>query len=204
MKPVVFAIAVVIASASAMAQDARRQPGAHTHGEGRLTVAVQGSQLEIGLEVPASDIVGFEHAPRTAAQKKAVADAKTRLAKPGDLFKLSPEAGCKLVSSGVEVHGAAAGAAKAGAHAGHSHGKAAQAESKVADKPADAAAEHSEFHATYALDCANPDKIRSINLGYFKAFARAEKLGVIVIGPAGQTQGEATRAKPVFDLGAKP
>lgn len=208
MKPIALAIALLAASAPALAQEARRQPGAHTHGEGRLAIGIQGTQLGIELEAPANDIVGFEHAPSTAAQKKAIADAKARLAKPGDLFKLSAEAGCKLVSANVEVHGATAGAVKAGAHAGHNHGhnnaKAAPAEAKVAGTAAHAPAEHSEFHVTYTLDCASPGKLRSIDLGYFKAFARAGKLAVTVIGPAGQTQGEATRAKPVFDLGTKP
>ncbi len=194
---VVFALG----STFAEAQDARRQPGAHTHGEGLLAIAIDGNRLQMELEAPASDIVGFEHTPKSAAQKKAITDAKARLAKPGDLFKLSAETGCKLVSANVEVLGAAAGAAKAGAHAGHSHGKAAQGEAKAADTAADAATQHSEFRATYALDCANLAKLRSITFEYFNAFKRAERLVVTLIGPTGQTRGEVTPAKPVLDIG---
>lgn len=200
-RTVAVLLAFALGSTLANAQDTRRQPGAHTHGEGLLAIAIDGNRLQLELEAPASDIVGFEHSPKTAAQKKAIADAKARLAKPGDLFKLSPDAACKLVSANVEVLGAAAGAAKASAHAGHSHGKAAQGEAKAAEQSADAGVQHSEFRATYALDCATPAKLRSISFDYFTLFKRAEKLDVTVIGPQGQTRGEATRAKPVFDFG---
>ena len=51
----------------------------HQHGVGQLNVAIQGDHVEIELETPGADIVGFEHPPRTAEQKKAVQDAATTL-----------------------------------------------------------------------------------------------------------------------------
>ena len=107
--------------APAVAQEARRQLDAHAHGEGRLAMAIEGPRVEMELKVPASDIVGFEHAPSNAKQRQAIADAKKRLAKLADLLVLPNEAGCKLTSAKVEVIGAAAGSGKAGHKHGHSH-----------------------------------------------------------------------------------
>ncbi|MDX2155375.1 MAG: DUF2796 domain-containing protein [Hyphomicrobiaceae bacterium] len=193
--------AALIAAAAlpAMAQDARRQLEAHAHGQGRLGVAIDGSRVEIELEAPASDIVGFEHAPANAKQRKAIADAKAVLARADNVVRLSPEAGCKLISAKVEVIGAAAGKPDAHGHKGHGHAHAdAKPQANGAATPAEA--QHSEVHATYALDCQAPGNIRTLAFEYFKRFKAAAKLDVTVIGPKGQARVEASREKPVVDL----
>ena len=176
------------------AEQPRRQLDAHAHGEGRLAIAIEGGRVEMELEAPASDILGFEHAPKTAAQRKALADAKRRLQTLAGLLVLPAAAGCKLATAKVEVIGAAAGG-KAHAHDhGHDHGK---------DKKAETASSHdahSEFKATYALACGATDKLGSIAFDYFKTFPRATKLDVTVIGPKGQSSFAVTRQKPTLDL----
>ncbi|MGE3915961.1 MAG: DUF2796 domain-containing protein [Hyphomicrobiaceae bacterium] len=208
-------LAVVLAVAAATgvhAQEARREVGAHAHGEGRLSIAIEGGRVELELEVPAADIVGFEHAPSNAGQRKAIADAKARLGKALTLFVPAPGANCRLATATVEVIGAAAaGAAKSGGHGhdhDHDHKNAASGHGKVekgtpaakAGEPAGAPA-HSEFRATYRLDCGKTAALASLGLEYFKAFKGAEKLDVTVIGPKGQSSFVVTRAKPVLDLG---
>lgn len=182
----------------AIGQDARRQLEAHAHGEGRLAIAIEGGKLQMELEAPASDIVGFEHAPSTAPQRKALATAKERLAKASMLFVLPPAAECKLTSAKVDVIGALAGEGKA--HAGHAHDERKQAGAKAADKSTEPAAAHSELKAAYTFDCAAIGKLGSIAFDYFKAFKAANKLEVTVIGPKGQSRLVVTREKPVLDL----
>lgn len=46
-----------------------RALGAHVHGIGELNVAIDGEALLVELISPAMDLVGFEHAPRTEAQR---------------------------------------------------------------------------------------------------------------------------------------
>jgi len=189
-------------AAPTFAQDARRQLDAHAHGEGRLAIAIEGPRLEMELETPASDILGFEHAPRTKAQKKALADARKRLASLAGLLTLPDAAGCKLTSAKVEVLGAAAGGGKKGHDHDHGHGhdhKAADSKGKADDHGHDHGA-HSEFKVTYAVACATPAKLDTIAFDYFKAFKGAEKLSVTVIGPKGQSSYVVTREKPVLDL----
>lgn len=186
-------LAIVLAASTAMAQEQRRHLDAHAHGQGTLAIAIEGKSLQVELEAPAGDIVGFEHAPASSSEKKAVADAKTRLATPGEIFTLPSVAGCKLAAAKVDILGAAAGTAKASPK--HSHGKAAKPAEEAAD-----AGRHSEFRATYAFDCDDTGKLQAIGFNYFKHFKGAEKLVVTIIGPKGQSRSEVTRARPVLDL----
>lgn len=198
---ILLRLALLALAVPASAQQPRRQLEAHAHGEGKVTVAIEGNRVEMELEVPASDIVGFEHAPSNAAQRKALAEAKARLAKATEIVTLSPEAGCTLASASVDVSGAAAGRAAADGH-GHAKGHADdQGKTASATGQGQPAAAHSEFRATYAFTCAKPGGLTAFAFGYFKAFKRAEKLTVSVIGPKGQSSFEVSPRKPVIELG---
>lgn len=48
---------------------------AHVHGLAQLQVALDNGQVDLIFTSPAANIVGFEHAPKDDAQRKAVADA---------------------------------------------------------------------------------------------------------------------------------
>ncbi|MEM9138552.1 MAG: DUF2796 domain-containing protein, partial [Pseudomonadota bacterium] len=61
---------------------------AHEHGHGTLNVVAAGGALQIELIVPGADIVGFEHEPKTDADKKAVRDAVAKLEDGVVLFGL--------------------------------------------------------------------------------------------------------------------
>ncbi|WP_016772972.1 ZrgA family zinc uptake protein, partial [Pseudomonas sp. R62] len=55
--------------------------GAHEHGVGRLNAALDGQTLELELESPAMNLVGFEHAATSDADKAKVAAARAQLEK---------------------------------------------------------------------------------------------------------------------------
>ena len=164
----------------------QRQLGAHVHGAGKLAIAIERRTVEIELEAPGSDIVGFEHAAQTAEQKQAVSQARATFTKPLGLIRFPEAAGCKVASAKVKLVG---GGAHDHGHA-HNHGKQAQGK-------ADA---HSEFHAEYKFNCAKPELVRTIDLDYFKAFPRAEKLDVEFVSDKTQTKAVATRDKPRVEL----
>ena len=68
LQTVGIAFALMVAAVPAAAAEQRRHD-AHQHGGGRIDVAVEGGLLSVVLEVPAVNLVGFEHAPRGDAQK---------------------------------------------------------------------------------------------------------------------------------------
>jgi hypothetical protein len=69
--------------------------GPHTHGVGKLEIGQQGSIVKATFVLPMESLVGFEHAPKTAAQKAAVEQLQVNLSKENALIQFSPSAQCK-------------------------------------------------------------------------------------------------------------
>jgi hypothetical protein len=75
---------------------------AHTHGAGRLDVAVEGGKLTLAVEIPLEDLVGFERAPKSDRERAAV-DAMIAYFRSGKAFVPSPAAACALADTKVET-----------------------------------------------------------------------------------------------------
>ncbi len=144
--------------------------GAHEHGVASLNVALDGQTLEIQLESPAMNLVGFEHEAKSDADKAKVASARKHLEQPQALFALPIEAKCALQES--ELESPLFGGAE------HEHG----------DEHG-----HSDIDASYRFACANPETLKTLELGsFFGTFPATEKLQVQLIGPSGQQGAELT------------
>ena len=147
--------------------------GAHEHGVASLNVALDGQTLEIQLQSPAMNLVGFEHEAKSDADQAKVAAARQHLEQPQALFALPIEARCALQASALEsplFEGAE--------HAAHEHG----------DEHG-----HSDIDASYRFACANAEALKTLELGsFFGTFPATEKLEVQLIGPSGQQGAELT------------
>lgn len=84
---------------SLMAVPALAEQKAHEHGHAALNVAIEDTEIEMELIAPGADIVGFEHAPDTDADRAAV-DAAVAVFQKG-LFEFDANAGCALEAVGV-------------------------------------------------------------------------------------------------------
>lgn len=156
--------------------------GKHEHGVASLNVALDGNILEIQLESPAMNIVGFEYAATSETDKTTVAAARARLGKPLDLFALPAAAGCSVTE--VELKSPLFGD-KAHAHADADHAHKEHAH------------EHSDIDADYRLTCSAPDKLQALDLtNLFRQFPATEKVAVQLIGRSGQQGAELNKAKP--------
>lgn len=156
---------------------------AHEHGAGKLNFAVDGNRVEIEVELPGVDVVGFEHAASTAEQKAAIKAAAVRLGDGLALFEFPKAAGCQQQSAEVEAPEAErdhdekhAGEDKE--HAGEDAGK--EEES------------HSEFHAHYQMNCAKPAALKSMTVKIFTLFPSVKELDAQIISPSGQSAQEIT------------
>jgi hypothetical protein len=148
----------------------------HQHGLASLNLALEGNQLEIELESPAMNILGFEHLPKTADQQAQVTAARSLLEQPLGLFVLPSAAGCKLHK--VEVESPLFG------------------NEEHDEMHSDAAGEtHSEIDADYDFTCSDPQALDSVSLApLFKAFPGMQKITVQLVGPNGQKGSELTPA----------
>lgn len=175
---VLIAAAAGLSPALAQKAEPTRELGAHEHGRGHFSLAVEKGKVSIDLEAAAADIVGFEYAPKSKAETEAVEAAKTRLAQPLSLFGIPEAAGCKVTEAAVELE-----KAEEDDHGkdGHKH---------------EPAGGHAEFHGHYALECARPEALTSLNFAYFEAFPRARALEVVAVSEKTQIKAEATRASP--------
>ena len=93
-----LSIVALLAAVPALAEE-KRELDAHVHGVGVLNIAAEGSDVLMELEVPGADIVGFEYAAKTDADRKAVDAAVATLATPLDLFVLPAAAGCSVTEA---------------------------------------------------------------------------------------------------------
>ena len=160
---------------------------AHEHGVGRLNAVLDGKALELELESPAMNLVGFEHLATTDADKAKVAAARKQLEQPLVLFSLPKAAGC--VVSTQELESPLFGDKPDDDHDHATDGKGAAAHDHDHDH------DHSEIHAHYQFTCASPAALKNLDLAnIFKTFPATQKIQVQLIGPSGQQGVEATAA----------
>ncbi|MEO0368657.1 MAG: DUF2796 domain-containing protein, partial [Pseudomonadota bacterium] len=82
------------------------QHDAHVHGEAVLNVASDGAALELQLESPTMNFLGFEHQPQTEEHHEIIRSTTEILENPGELFLVTGRT-CEVESSSVEIKGPA-------------------------------------------------------------------------------------------------
>ena len=141
-------------SASNLHAEEHEQHGAHEHGVATLAVAVGTEGVEITLESPAANIVGFEHVPSSDADKETLDDAVKKLEAGDELFTLNPEAECQLQDT--EVLSALLGDEMPAEHE-HEH----QQEAEAA---------HNDMDIAWSYACAKPTELKEVAVKLFAAF----------------------------------
>jgi len=191
------------------------------HGHGALNIAVEDKTVTMELEAPGADIVGFEYEAKSDEDKAKVTSAKALLEKPLTLFRMSKAANCNVKSVDVKLeeegdnhddhddhakeakdddheHDDHAKEEKDDDHAHDDHAKAEKADAH--DDHDNEKARHTEFRATYALTCTNPQAITDITFAYFDTFKGAKELDVSVVTDKGQNKFEVERDDPKLSL----
>lgn len=144
--------------------------GAHVHGESHLDLAQTDTGLELQWRSPAADLVGFEHAPRSQAEKDAVASLQRTLEQPQTLVTLPAAAGCQLSKT--------------------------SADSPLFAKDAKASG-HLDVDASMSFTCSKPAALDRLDLsGWFARFPNSHSVEVQAIVASGQQGAELTAQQP--------
>jgi hypothetical protein len=159
---------------------ADREHGAHMHGVSQLNIAVEGKTIEMELVSPASDIVGFEHAAKTDAEKKAVEQASETLSKGLTVFSFPADGKCAVEE--VDVRSTLE-ATRETHHGGHAHDEKA---------PGHAPETHAEFHVHYHFHCENPAAVTYLDVKLFDHFKTMREIEVQALTTQGQRAQELT------------
>ncbi|MBT2323000.1 DUF2796 domain-containing protein [Variovorax paradoxus] len=144
---------------SAMAQAER----AHVHGQIKLDVAIDGPAIVIAMASPLDNFIGFEHAPKTDAEKKAAEAAVAQLRAADQLFKIDPAANCKLGPIALQSTALGLGKAEPGAPEGHA-----------------------DLDGTFAFNCTNAPAAKFIDVGLFAAFKGVRQIDAQIVSQEGQ------------------
>jgi len=178
----------------------QRHHEAHVHGVAHMNMAFEGNNLYIELSSPAENIVGFEHHPRTQAQKAAVKTAIESLAAWEKLFALPAGTGSRLVKSSVQTEIENDSDHEPGqthTHDDAESGKEAELEKNRHGKhhEADDHKLHSEFKAEYHFVCKTPQKLTRIEVMLFRIFPGIEHIEVQLLTDTKQSALELTAKK---------
>lgn len=155
------AMGCVLALAAALPAAAHQH--AHTHGHMTLDVAVDAKSITLTLESPLDSFLGFERAPRSAAERKQVADMVARLKAADQLFQPDAAAGCKLAKVDLASAALGLGAAQGDGDDGHA-----------------------DIAVDMVFSCAQADAARHIDVKLFAAYPRLRSIDAQVAAPQGQ------------------
>ncbi len=196
-------LAASLASVAVAPSPAIASSKAHQHGVATLDVALDGNQVTIDIDSPLDNLLGFERAPRSAAERQRVDAMANKLKAADGLFVFDGAAGCVLKATALvaptiglsEVAGTATSGAASVGSTGSSKNATATSKAAAAE-PAD----HGDLNATWNYDCKVPAELRQIQVGLFKAFSGFMRLEVQIAGPRGQARRSLTPASPSIVL----
>lgn len=158
---------------------------AHEHGVAKINIAVDGAQVDIGMESPLANLLPFEHSPATLEQRKQVREMARRMRQADTLFQLSPRAECRLekVALASEKFDAALldpNAPLEPAQAGDNSKEPSGTGQKTGE------AEHGDLDADFSFTCAKPEHLNSVDIGLFAVWPNLQKINVQAVTPQGQ------------------
>ena len=187
MRYILIFTAILFSTNFAVAK--KRAHKAHVHGEGKFTLAVEGRIVEMEMEIPADDIVGFEHMPKTPEQKKAVKTAEKKLKEATEMVLLPEKAQCRATS--VEVESPLTKHDEKHDEKHHKKGHHHDHDDKES---------HSEFHITYKFKCDVPKHLSQVTVNLFSAFPSLKELEGQAVTMDGPFSAELTAKKRTFKL----
>ena len=181
-----------------------RSADAHTHGDAELAVVLEKGSVTIELDTPLYNILGFEHAPETQAQKTAALQAALQLTRSSDLFEFNSKANCKNLSQDQNI--SLFDKAETDEHSGHDdegHDEENHHEDHDDEEDQDEAHKddaHNDVLLTYEFKCEHPLKLSHLNVNLFEFFEELSKVDVTFLGPATQKQVTLTRTQRQLDI----
>ena len=174
---------------NALAQStSHREVASHVHGEAEIAIVQEGRRLTVELQSPLFNIVGFEHAPSSAAERAAIAKAKRLLTNGLLVAAPSPAAQCKPLSADADF--------PVGAHDSYATPKGSTHDH---DKGHDAQ-NHDDLTATFVFDCSQLEQLKHIDITALKTFPGITSADTIFLGPRTQISRKISGADAILKI----
>ncbi|WP_287419539.1 DUF2796 domain-containing protein [Reinekea sp.] len=196
MKRLFLSTALVAVSINPLNAAENRQHDAHEHGAAMLGMAQQGKLIQMELDSPAFNMVGFEHTPSNANEEEKVALMLAQLKMGSILFTFPAAAKCQLVNVDISSGLFEASHSDENDHdsdSDHSddeddHGSVSDHSDDEDDHENDHENDsgHSDIEASWTYSCENPLLVRKVEFPLFSYFENLTDLDVDFIMDAGQ------------------
>ena len=160
MKKSAFILCSMIAAA--MTGNAVAGPG-HNHGQAHLVIVTEGNALSMSLEADLLGLVGFERAPASPEEERAISEMHQSLSTGDTLFTLPERANCTLESSDTS--------------GGY----------KQAEDDVPSAGEPHIVMATWSWSYEAMERLREIDVGIFANYSRIEMIETVILSEKGQS-----------------
>jgi hypothetical protein len=165
--------------------------GPHVHGVATLEIAVDGSAVQVNLNSPLDNLLGFEHMPRNEKERQAIKTMASKLRQAGSLFIFTPAAQCRLESTRLESPLLPSELLMAHDKGDKSKSDKSQVPSPAPSAPATSsnthADDHAELEATWNFRCATPQALQELDVRLFDTFPGLRRLDAMIAGPQGQS-----------------
>lgn len=221
------ALAAVLGAAPVWAETRPLAP--HVHGVATVQIAQEGGVLAITWDSPAASLLGFEHAPETDEQRRAVDSLRAKLESFSDALSINAEAGCSVTRSEIEVL-AEMGDDRHGHHDEHGdtdhddhdddkhehhdehehgaehhdehdeHGEEHHGEHDEHGDDHEEGSVHSEVNAAWMLNCTAPDELAAIEVLLFEGNTYLETVDAELLLASGPRVQQLTPSDRVLNL----
>jgi len=167
-----------------------RSAESHIHGGAMLAIVSENNRISIEFETPLFNLLGFEYAPRTDAEKMRVVIVEQTLADPQNLIRFNADAKCTYLpfNSKVELfddHGE-------DEHDDH--------DEDHDDDHEENSDNHTDVILNYELTCKAIDKLKKVHVEFFDVFSNFTELEIVYLGPAQQMSTNLLPSRPHADL----
>lgn len=184
-----------------------RSAKAHSHGEAKLALVLDGTVVTAALDTPLFNILGFEHEAETGAQKAAVQKAENVLAGGAQLFVFNPQAECTPSNGALSIEIGEHDEDDHDDHADdHDADHADHADHDDHDDHDDHGEDekvHKDIDLEYTYHCEHPERLAHITVNLFEHFEHMSEIELIYLGPDTQKQDVLNRKKTQMKLTKK-
>jgi hypothetical protein len=175
-------LATATVATTPLAAQEFKQEAKHVHGQVTLNLALENDVLAVELEAPAINVIGFERAPRNAAEEKVVRDAAAWLSAGRALLGVPAAAGCRRVEAGVEAPKWSDAKNKGTGKHDHDH------------EHGDDEHAHADYRATARYTCSNPAALAWVEVWALRQLRDVTEVTVNVVTPEMQKSVRTSRA----------
>jgi len=183
-------------NAEPLGHDDHQPQAAHLHGLVEMTLAIEGNIVELNLESPAANIVGFEHLASTPEQHVSVNHAKTILDSPQQLLTFigtrcestTQQVDFAAVLKPVETHHKEEARSEHPEHIDKNH------------EDHEDHQTHSEISARYRFHCDKGTKLTAINVHLFDLFPRIKTVHAAWVSDSNQASAVLTAGSTTINL----